>query len=172
MAELTAERVCVLFWAQGRTQTGPSACAMRRQTQTGRCGGGAELQRALPGGAAAAEHWRAWSDRKGGLRPTGPSATGRAGPRGAHRGLRSTGEVAQGGRRQGPSGGDGRRSWGRSMQGISGLLIPTGRLVVLLRRCHRVKRVGKLPAARNRGRGATHRWRSSGGILALHGSGS
>jgi hypothetical protein len=34
------------------------------------------------------------------------------------------------------SGGDGRRSLGRSMQGISRLLIPTGRLVVLLRKCH------------------------------------
>jgi hypothetical protein len=35
-----------------------------------------------------------------------------------------------------------------------------------------VKRVGGLPAVRNGGRGATHRWRSSGGILALHGLGS
>jgi hypothetical protein len=91
---------------------------------------------ACPGGAAAAEHRRAWSGHKGGLRPTGPSATGRAGPHGAHRGLGSTREVAQSGRRRGPSGGDGRRSWGRLMQGASGLLIPTGRLVVLLRRCH------------------------------------
>jgi hypothetical protein len=39
---------------------------------------------ARPGGAAAVLRRRAWSGHKGGLRPTEPSATGRAGPRGAH----------------------------------------------------------------------------------------
>jgi hypothetical protein len=57
------------------------------------------------------------------------------------------------------------------MQGGSGLLVSMGRLVVFLRRCYGVKKVEELPAARNRGCGATHRRRSSGKILALHGSG-
>jgi hypothetical protein len=91
---------------------------------------------ARSGGAVAEERRRVWSSREGGLRPTGPSAIGRAGPRGAHRGLGSIGDAAQGGWRRGPSGGDGRRSWGRLLQGSSGLLIPTGRLGVFLRRCH------------------------------------
>jgi hypothetical protein len=50
------------------------------------------------GGAVAAERRRVWSGREGGLRPTEPSAIGRAGPRGAHRGLGSTREATQGGR--------------------------------------------------------------------------
>jgi hypothetical protein len=136
-AAFVGVRACMLIWAQEREQTGPSACAVQRQAETGRQGGGAELQRARPDGEAAVERRRAWSGHKGGLRSIGPSATGRAGPRGAHRGLRSTGEAAQGSRRQGPSSGDGQRSWGRSMQGVSGLLIPTGQFVILLRRCHR-----------------------------------
>jgi hypothetical protein len=99
MAELPGVLACMLFWAQERAQTRPSACAVQRQAKIGRCGGGAELQRARPDGAAAAERWRAWSGCKGGLWPTGPSATGRGGCRGAHRGLELAGEVAQGGRR-------------------------------------------------------------------------
>jgi hypothetical protein len=130
MAELTGVRACVLFLAQERAQTGPSACVVQRQAKTGRCGGGAELQRARPGGTATAERWRAWSGRKGGLRPTGPSATGRGGCRGAHRGLELAGEVAQGGRRRGPSGRSAWSSWTGLMQGVSGLLITTGLLVV------------------------------------------
>jgi hypothetical protein len=49
---------------------------------------------ARSGGAVAAEHRHVWSSREGGLRPTRPSAIGRAGPHGAHRGLGSTGEAA------------------------------------------------------------------------------
>jgi hypothetical protein len=75
-------------------------------------------------------------DPCGDLAAMGPSATGKAGPRGAHRGLGPGGMAAQGCRRRGPSGGGERRSWGRSMQGIFGLLITTGRLVVFLRRCY------------------------------------
>jgi hypothetical protein len=96
---LIGERACVLIWAQERAQMGPSVCAVRRQTQTGCGGGGPELQRARPGEEAAAERRRAWSGRKGGLQPTGPSTTGRVGPHGAHRGFELTGEAAQGGRR-------------------------------------------------------------------------
>jgi hypothetical protein len=69
-------------------------------------------------------------------RPTGPSATGRGGCRGAHRGLELAGEAAQGGRRRGPSG---RSAWSSRrgpMQGVSGLLITTGLLMVFLRGCH------------------------------------
>jgi hypothetical protein len=46
---------------------------------------------ARSGGAVATERRRVWSSREGGLRPTGRSAIGIAGPRGAHRGLGSTG---------------------------------------------------------------------------------
>jgi hypothetical protein len=42
----------------------------------------------------------------------------------------------QASRRRGPSGGNGRRSWGELLQGSSGLLISTDRLGVYLRRCH------------------------------------
>jgi hypothetical protein len=112
------------------------ACAVHRQGRTGIGWGRAALQRYCHGGAAAAERRRRHSDLCSDLDATTSSATGRAGPRGAHQGLGLTGAAAQGGRRRGPSGEDRRRSWGRSMQGVSRLLIPTGRLVVFLLRCY------------------------------------
>jgi hypothetical protein len=75
------------------------ACAVHRQGRTGIGWGHAELQRCCHGGAAAAERRRRRSGLCGDLDATTPSATGRAGPHGAHRGLGLTGEVAQGGRR-------------------------------------------------------------------------
>jgi hypothetical protein len=92
-------RAHVLFWAQERAQTGPLACVLQRQAKTGRCGSGAVLQRARPGGAAAAERCHAWSGHKDGLRSTTSSTKGAGEGTGAHRGLGLAGETAQSGQR-------------------------------------------------------------------------
>jgi hypothetical protein len=132
-AELDGVRACVLFWAQERAQTGPRACAVQRQAKTGRCGGGAVLQIARPGGAAAVERRRAVFRLQERLRSTTSNAKGAGEGAGAHRGLGLAGEAAQGGRRRGPSGGDGSESGKKLLQRSSRLLDSTGRLVVLLR---------------------------------------
>jgi hypothetical protein len=94
----------------GKGANGPSACAVQQQAKIGRCGGGAVVQRARPGGAAAVERRRAWSGRKDGLRSTTSSAKSAGEGAGAHRGLGLAGETAQSGRRRGSSGGNGSES--------------------------------------------------------------
>jgi hypothetical protein len=64
------------------------------------------------------------------------SAKGPGGRAEAHGGLGLAGEAAQGGRRRGPSGGSAWSSQRDPMQGVSGLLITTGLLVVFLWRCY------------------------------------
>jgi hypothetical protein len=70
------------------------------------------------------------------LRPMTSSANRTRRCADAHRGPELAGEAAQGGWRRGPSGGDGWRSWGRSVQACSKLLIPSDRLMVSPRRCY------------------------------------
>jgi hypothetical protein len=67
------------------------------------------------------------SGYRNGLRSTASSAKGPGEGAGAHRGLGLAGEAAQVGRRRGPSGGSAWSLRMGSMQGVSGVLIPTGR---------------------------------------------
>jgi hypothetical protein len=57
------------------------------------------------------------------------------------------------------------------MQGVSGLLITTGQLMVFLWRCYEGQEGRGATGGEESRCGATHRRRSLGEILALHGSG-
>jgi hypothetical protein len=120
----------------------------------------------------AAELAGVWRSGYGnGLRSMTSSAKGPGERCGAHRGLELARETAQGGRRRGPSGWDGRHSRRKTMQGPPCFWSPW---VDSWRSCEGptgVRKVRGSPTARNCKSGAGYQWRSSSSIPARAGLG-